>query len=55
MGIRVERERFVQEQGAVEHNVEICRDLLGTCEYIEKRIATLIQVVCTPFNVFASL
>ncbi|MAD83964.1 MAG: hypothetical protein CL912_13460 [Deltaproteobacteria bacterium] len=40
---------------AVEHNVEICRDLLGTCEYIEKRIATLIQVVCTPFNVFASL
>lgn len=32
-------------QHAVEHHVEICRDLLGTCEYVEKRIATLIQVV----------
>ncbi|PVH79023.1 hypothetical protein DL98DRAFT_516380 [Cadophora sp. DSE1049] len=29
----------------VEYHVESCRDLLSTCEYVEKRIATLIQVV----------
>lgn len=41
-------------QHTVEHHVEISRDLLGTCEYVEKRIATLIQVVFTRFNIFAS-
>ena len=41
-------------QHAVEHHVEICRDLLSTCEYVEKPIETLVQVVCTPIGLLSS-